>query len=131
MSKRIEIEELTRVEGRGGIEIEIDENGVKNVQFNIFEGPRFFESVIKTVSYEKIPDITRRICAICTASHSLASIGAIENAFEIKPTPQTKTLRDLLIHGETIESHALHVFMLALPDFLGFPDAISMASILY
>ncbi|MCW4050611.1 MAG: Ni/Fe hydrogenase subunit alpha [Candidatus Bathyarchaeota archaeon] len=128
MTKTIKIEELTRVEGHGGIEVTLDGDKVKDVKFNVFEGPRFFESLIKTVHYEKIPDITRRICAICTASHSLASIGAIENAFKVKPTPQTNTLRDLLIHGETIESHALHVYMLALPDFLGFPDAFSMAS---
>ncbi|MBT7914954.1 Ni/Fe hydrogenase subunit alpha, partial [Candidatus Bathyarchaeota archaeon] len=83
---------------------------------------------IKTMQYDKVPDVTRRICAICTASHSLASIGAIENAFKVDSTPQTHRLRDLLIHGETIESHALHVFMLALPDFLGFPDAIHMST---
>ena len=128
MSKKIQIEELTRVEGHGGIEIFLKDGRVQDVKFNIFEGPRFFEHAIKSVYYEKIPDITRRICAICTASHSLASIGAIEDAFKVKVTPQTEALRDLLIHGEMIESHALHVFMLALPDFLGFPDAIHMAS---
>ncbi len=128
MSKTIDIEEITRVEGHGGIHVVLQGKRVKEVRFNIFEGPRFFENIIKTVYYEKIPDITRRICAICTASHSLASIGAIEKAFKVEVSPQTKTLRDLLIHGEAIESHALHVFMLALPDFFGFPDAISMAS---
>jgi len=128
MSKKIQIEELTRVEGHGGIEIFLKDGRVQDVKFNIFEGPRFFEHVIKSVYFEKIPDITRRICAICTASHSLASIGAIEDAFKVEVTPQTEALRDLLIHGEMIESHALHVFMLALPDFLGFPDAIHMAS---
>ena len=128
MSKSIKIDELTRVEGHGGIEIYLKEGKVEDVKFNIFEGPRFFEHAIKSVYYDKIPDITRRICAICTASHSLASIGAIENAFNVKVTPQTEALRELLIHGEMIESHALHVFMLALPDFLGFPDAIHMAS---
>ncbi len=128
MSKTIKIDELTRVEGHGGIEVIMDGSKVKDVKFNVFEGPRFFEHAIKGVYYEKIPDITRRICAICTASHSLASIGAIENAFNVESTPQTHKLRDLLIHGETIESHALHVFMLALPDFLGFPDAIHMTS---
>lgn len=122
------IPELTRVEGHGGIEVTLKENQVEAVKFNVFEGPRFFESMIKGHYYDKIPDITRRICAICTASHSLASIGAIENAFNVEVTPQTELLRDLLIHGETIESHALHVFMLALPDYLGYPDAISMAS---
>lgn len=128
MNKRIKIDELTRVEGHGGIEVIMDGSKVKDVKFKVFEGPRFFEHAIKGIYYEKIPDITRRICAICTASHSLASIGAIENAFKVDSTPQTHKLRDLLIHGETIESHALHVFMLALPDFLGFPDAIHMST---
>ncbi len=128
MSKQIRIDELTRVEGHGGIEVTLDGSKVMDVKFNVFEGPRFFEHAIKGIYYDKIPDITRRICAICTASHSLASIGAIENAFKVKSTPQTHKLRDLLIHGEAIESHALHVFMLALPDFLGFPDAIHMST---
>jgi len=128
MSKNIRVDEFTRVEGHGGIEIILKDGLVQDVKFNIFEGPRFFEHAIKSFYYEKIPDITRRICAICTASHSLASIGAIEDAFNIPVTPQTKALRELLMNGEMIESHALHVFMLALPDFLGFPDAIHMAS---
>ncbi|WEU40846.1 MAG: Ni/Fe hydrogenase subunit alpha [Candidatus Odinarchaeum yellowstonii] len=128
MSKTLTIEELTRVEGHGGITIIIEGETVKDVKMNIFEGPRFFESIIKTVYYDKIPDIMRRICAICTASHSLASIRAIEHAFNIDVSDQTQILRDLLIHGETIESHALHVFMLALPDYLGYPDALKMAS---
>jgi sulfhydrogenase subunit alpha len=56
----------------------------------------------------------------------LASIRAIEKAFDVKVTRQTEILRDLLIHGEMVESHALHVFALALPDFLGYPDVIRM-----
>jgi len=128
MTRRLTVDELTRVEGHGGVEVVLDGSEVKDVKFNVFEGPRFFESIIKTVHYEKIPDMTRRICAICTASHSLASIGAIENAFNVENTPQTELLRDLLIHGESIESHALHVYMLALPDFLGYPDAFAMSA---
>jgi len=129
MVKRvIEVEELTRVEGHGRIEVVIDGEEIRDVDMAIFEGPRFFEAFIETVNYEKVPDIMRRICAICTASHSLASIRTIEKAFDVKVTEQTRLLRDLLIHGEMIESHALHVFMLALPDFLGFPDAIRMVS---
>ncbi len=128
MTKTLIIDELTRVEGHGGITVIIDGERVKDVKMNIFEGPRFFESIIKTVYYDKVPDIMRRICAICTASHSLASIRAIEHAFNLQVSDQTQILRDLLIHGETIESHALHVFLLALPDYLGYPDALKMAS---
>ena len=128
MSRVIKIEELTRVEGHGRIEVIIEGEALKDVKISLFEGPRFFEAFIETVNYDKVPDIMRRICAICTASHSLASIRAIEKAFDIKVTEQTELLRDLLIHGEMVESHALHLFMLALPDYLGFPDAIRMAS---
>jgi sulfhydrogenase subunit alpha len=126
MSRTISIDELTRVEGHGKILVTLDGREVKDVRMNIFEGPRFFESILKGVYYDKIPDIVRRICAICTASHSIASIRAIENAFEIEPTEQTKLLRDLLINGEMIESHSLHLFFLALPDFLGYDDIIDM-----
>ena len=128
MKRVIEVEELTRVEGHGRIEVVIDGEGIEDVNMAIFEGPRFFEAFIETVKYDKVTDIMRRICAICTASHSLASIRTIEKAFAVQVTQQTQLLRDLLIHGEMIESHALHVFMLALPDFLGFPDAVRMVS---
>jgi len=128
MSRMIEIKELTRVEGHGKIQVVIEGNQIRDVKMAIFEGPRFFEAFIETVKYDKVPDIMRRICAICTAAHSLASIRTIEKAFDVDVTEQTKLLRDLLIHGEMIESHALHVFMLALPDYLGFPDAIRMVS---
>ena len=126
MSGIVELEHLARIEGHAGIEVAIEKGKVKDVKFNIFEGPRFFEAFIEGVYYDKVPDIMRRICAICTASHSLASIRAIEKALNVKVTKQTELLRDLLIHGEMVESHALHVFLLALPDFLGYPDAISM-----
>ena len=128
MTRVIKIEELTRVEGHGRIELVIEGESVKDAKMPIFEGPRFFEAFIETVNYDKVPDIMRRICGICTASHSLASIRTIEKAFDAKVSEQTELMRDLLIHGEIIESHALHVFMLALPDYLGFPDAIKMAS---
>jgi sulfhydrogenase subunit alpha len=128
MKRVIEVEELTRVEGHGRIKVVIDGEELKEVRMPFFEGPRFFEAFIETVKYDKVTDIMRRICAICTASHSLASIRTIEKAFNVQVTQQTRLLRDLLIHGEMIESHALHVFMLALPDFLGFPDAVRMVS---
>ena len=127
-SKKVVFEDLARVEGHGGIEISIEGDEIKDVKMNIPEGPRFFEAIIEGVKYDKVPDIMRRICGICTASHSLASIRAIEKAFNIEVTPQTELLRDLLMHGEIIESHSLHLFLLALPDYLGYNDVIEMAN---
>ena len=40
MNKKIVIEPMARVEGHGGIEVVIEDNQVKNVTVDIFEGPR-------------------------------------------------------------------------------------------
>jgi sulfhydrogenase subunit alpha len=108
--------------------VKIKDGEVADVNMDIFEGPRFFEPLVVGRSYEEVAPILMRICAICSASHTAASLMAVENAFGIEVTPQTRLLRELLVHGGNIESHALHVFCLAIPDFLGYPSVIALAS---
>jgi coenzyme F420-reducing hydrogenase alpha subunit len=52
---------------------------------------------------------------------------AMENAVGVNVTGALRDLRQLIYCGEWIESHALHIFMLHAPDFLGYQDAIQMA----
>jgi coenzyme F420-reducing hydrogenase alpha subunit len=58
----------------------------------------------------------------------MSSVHAMEDAFGVTVGGQLRALRRLIYCGEWIESHALHVFMLHAPDFLGYDDAIAMAS---
>ena len=51
------------------------------------------------------------------------ALGRIEALYK----PYHRALRRLIYCGEWIESHALHVFLLHLPDFLGMPDAVALA----
>jgi len=128
MNKSIKIGHLCRVEGHGGITLDIKDGKIINVKADIFEGSRFFETIIIGRYYNEITPILSRICAICSAVHTITSLKAIENAFNIKVTPQTNLLRDLLIQGGNIESHALHLFCLAVPDYLGYTGAITLAA---
>jgi len=57
MTRVIKIEELTRVEGHGRIELVIEGESVKDAKMPIFEGPRFFEAFIETVNYDKDANI--------------------------------------------------------------------------
>jgi len=127
MSRTITIDHLPRVEGHGGIWVELEGDAVKNVQFRIFEGLRLVEGLVRGRSFSDVPHIVSRICAICSVAHTLTSIKATEDAFGIRAGPQTLQLRDLMFRGENIESHALHLFLLALPDYLGYPSAADMA----
>jgi sulfhydrogenase subunit alpha len=126
MKKYVEIEPVARVEGHGEIFLEFEGDQVKDVNFSITEGPRFFEVLVRGKYFRHVPSIVTRICAICTVSHKLASIKAIEQAFDVEVTPQTEMLRELIHMGSIIESHYLHTYFLALPDYLGMPNAIAL-----
>jgi len=126
--KKITIDHLPRVEGNGGITALIDGQTVAEVKFYINEGPRLIERLVIGRTPEEDVSLTPRICAICTVSHKLAAVRAMENALQLTVPSKTNLLRELMHMGEMIESHSLHIYYLALPDYLGYPNAIAMAS---
>jgi len=128
MSRTIRIEHLGRVEGHGGITVELDGDALREVRFDVFEGLRLLEALVRGRSWEDVAQIVSRICAICSAVHAIASIEATEAAFGVEPSARTRRLRDLLLRGENIASHSLHLFLLAAPDYLGYPSAPAMAT---
>jgi sulfhydrogenase subunit alpha len=126
--KRIKIDHLARVEGNGGVIATIDGKTVTDVKFVIYEGPRLVERLTLGKTPEEDVNIVPRICAICTISHKYAALRAMENALAVKVPPKVSLFRELMHMGEMIESHSLHIYYLALPDYVGFPNAIAMAS---
>lgn len=124
--ERIKIESLARVEGHGGITVDFAEGKLKKVTVDIHEGPRLLETIALGRTPSEVVSLNSRICAICTLSHRYAALRAMEKALEIKVDKKTQLLRNLMHCGEMIESNALHVFLLALPDYLGYPSAVHM-----
>lgn len=118
---------LARVEGEGGMHIEIKDRKVVDVRLNIFEPPRFYEGFLRGRSYTEPPDITARICGICPVAYQSASTEAMEVICGVQTTAAIQEMRRLLYCGEWIESHALHIFMLHAPDFLGYDSVLEMA----
>ena len=125
--KKITIEHLARVEGNGGVTATIDGNIVTDVKFFVNEGPRLVERLTLGKTPEEDVNLVPRICAICTLSHKYAALRAMEKALDVIVPPKVTLLRELMHLGEMIESHSLHTYLLALPDYLGFPNAIAMA----
>jgi coenzyme F420-reducing hydrogenase alpha subunit len=126
-TRTIRVDYLARVEGEGGLTLKLRGGRAASVELRIFEPPRFFEALLRGRSQLEAPDITSRICGICPVAYQMSACQAIEDALGIAVDGPVRALRRLLYAGEWIESHALHVFLLQLPDLFNVPDAPAMA----
>ncbi len=124
---RINVPVLARVEGEGALEIDIKEGKISRLKLRIYEPPRFFEKLLRGRSYQALIDTVARICGICPVAYQMSAIHAIESIFRAQTTPWIRQLRRLFYCGEWIQSHALHIHMLAAPDFLGCKSIIELA----
>jgi sulfhydrogenase subunit alpha len=126
-TRTIKVDTLARVEGEGALLVRMRGDHVTDLKLRIYEPPRFFEALLRGRHYSEAPDITARICGICPVAYQMSAVHAMERLLGIEIDPAVRLLRRLFYCGEWIESHALHVYMLHAPDFLGYPDAIAMA----
>jgi sulfhydrogenase subunit alpha len=124
-----QVDELTRVEGEGSLRLRVRDGKVVEARLRIFEAPRFFERLVVGRTPDEVIDIVARICGICPIAYQLTAVHAFERLFGVEVDPQVRALRRLLYCGEWIESHALHVYLLHAPDFLGLPSAIELARV--
>ena len=124
----VNVHHVTRVEGHGNIVLNVRNGSIEKLEWQIVEAPRFFEAMLRGRRYDEAAHITCRICGICSCGHTTASLQGMEAALGIEISEQTLLLRKLLFMGEQISSHVLHICFLVLPDLLGVPSVIPLAS---
>jgi len=125
--RTIQTDYLARVEGEGAMTVRLSDGEVEHVELRIFEPPRFFEALLRGRAFTEAPDITARICGICPVAYQTSAVNALESLCSAEIPEPIRMLRRLLYCGEWIESHALHVYMLHAPDFLGYAGAVELA----
>ncbi|MFO0974232.1 MAG: Ni/Fe hydrogenase subunit alpha [Phycisphaerae bacterium] len=124
----IDVHEVTRVEGHGNLSVRVADGAVTRIELQITESPRYFEAFLRGRPAGEAPQIACRICGICSVGHATAAVQAIEAATGVEPSAQTLALRRLLLLGEHLQSHVLHLYFLAVPDFLGVGSVIPLAA---
>jgi coenzyme F420-reducing hydrogenase alpha subunit len=124
---RFQVENLTRVEGEGSLHLLVRDGTVAEARLEIFEAPRYFEALVAGRAPDEVLDIVARICGICPVAYQMSAVHAFERLFGVEVEPSTRALRRLLYCAEWIESHALHIYLLHAPDFLGYASAVEMA----
>ncbi|HSB79134.1 MAG TPA: Ni/Fe hydrogenase subunit alpha [Candidatus Methylomirabilis sp.] len=122
----IEVHHVTRVEGHGNIVVNARNGVLEECRLEVVETPRFFEAMLRGRPYTQASHITSRICGICAVGHATTSLRATEHALGVEPSEQTRLLRQLIFHGEMLDSHVLHTYMLVAPDFFGVGSVIPL-----
>ena len=123
----IHVDHIARVEGHGNVHVVIEDGAVKTVEMNVVEPARLFESMVRGRRFEEVPYIASRICGICSASHVVTDLKAIERVFGVQVSDRTRALRELLVYGSYLQNHATHLFVLAAPDFVGQKSVFPLA----
>ena len=118
MGSVVEITPLTRVEGHGSARVYLDGPRVERIELRLTDSPRLFESLLVGRSFVEIPEIICRICSLCSTVHKVTALAAVEHAFGTQISPVTALSRELIACGGLIQSHALHLYCLMLPDLM-------------
>lgn len=131
MGKTITLNHITKMEGHARLNVRIEKGRIKKADLSIFEGSRYFEGIMQCERYNELPQIGARICGVCSVVHHLTSTKACEAALNVKISEQSQLIRELIHIGGIIQSHVLHLYFLALPDYAGYGNAVEMAKTKY
>lgn len=122
--KTLEQHYISKIEGHGHLKADFRRNKVELI---VDEGERYFEKLVIGRRFQDAHYITSRICGVCPVAHQLAAIKAVEDAFEVKVNETIISFRKILLASQIIQSHTLHLYFLALPDYLGLDSTLGLA----
>ncbi|MBI5077382.1 Ni/Fe hydrogenase subunit alpha [Candidatus Falkowbacteria bacterium] len=117
--KTIQINHIAKTEGHLSFVGALIDNNFAQARIETEEGARLIEGILLGRKYYEAPIITSRVCGVCPIVHNLTAIKALEQALNIKVTPEIAMLRKMLLAAQWIHSHALHAFFLSFPDLIG------------
>ncbi len=121
--EKVEIDPVTRLEGHAKISIFLnDEDDVESAYFQAPE-LRGFEQFSIGRNAEEMPRITTSICGVCPVAHHMASAKALDDLYNVEPTPTAEKIRRLIYNTYNFEDHLLHFYYLGGPDFIVGPEA--------
>lgn len=122
--KSLEQHYISKIEGHGHLKVDLRKNKVELI---IDEGERYFEKLVIGRRFQDAHYITSRICGVCPVAHQLAAIKAVEDAFDIEVNETIVSFRKILLAAQIVQSHTLHLYFLALPDYLHLDSTLSLA----
>lgn len=108
---------ISRIEGHAKVVVNLDHGKVLSARF-LAQEYRGFEQFLQGMPADQMPVIVPRVCGVCSTSHHLAAVEALEDAYDITPPPVAEKIRHLMMVGQLVQNQATSLFFFTLPDML-------------
>jgi sulfhydrogenase subunit alpha len=125
---KVRIDHIAKIEGHASFTADIIRGDVKGARIKIDEGARLFEGILRGRKDEELPEIASRICGVCPVVHNLTAYKSLEKAYGIQLDETSTVLRKLMMLGQLINSHSLHLFFFSLADFFGYKSDLQLVN---
>ncbi len=108
---------VSRIEGHAKVIVDISHGKVTSARF-LAQEYRGFEQFLQGMPADQMPVIVPRICGVCSTSHHIAAVEALEDAYGVTPPAIAKKIRHLMMVGQLVQNQATSLFFFTLPDKL-------------
>jgi hydrogenase large subunit len=123
--KRIVVDPVTRIEGHMRVEVNVDSNNVIRNAVSTGTMWRGIEVILRGRDPRDAWAFTERICGVCTGTHALTSVRAVEDALQIKIPENANSIRNLMQLALQAHDHIVHFYHLHALDWVDVVSALS------
>jgi len=123
--KRIVVDPVTRIEGHLRVEVNVDKNNVIRNAVSTGTMWRGIEVILKGRDPRDAWAFTQRICGVCTGTHALTSVRAVENALGITIPENANSIRNMMQLALQVHDHLVHFYHLHALDWVDVVSALS------
>jgi hydrogenase large subunit len=122
--RRIVVDPVTRIEGHMRCEVNVDEEGVIRNAVSSGTMWRGLEVILKGRDPRDAWAFTERICGVCTGTHALTSVRAVEDALGITIPDNANSIRNLMQLNLQVHDHIVHFYHLHALDWVNPVNAL-------
>ena len=122
--QRVVVDPVTRIEGHMRCEVNVDENNFIRNAVSTGTMWRGLEVILKGRDPRDAWAFTQRICGVCTGTHALTSVRAVEDALGIDIPDNANSIRNIMQLSLQIHDHLVHFYHLHALDWVNPVNAL-------
>ena len=122
--QRVVVDPVTRIEGHMRCEVNIDENNIIRNAVSTGTMWRGLEVILKGRDPRDAWAFTQRICGVCTGTHALTSVRAVEDALGIIIPENANSIRNIMQLSLQVHDHLVHFYHLHALDWVNPVNAL-------